>query len=224
MRTPKHLQNPNYKRQRIGQPAPSRVRPPNDRTVFVDNTVSLWAWPSRGGLIVLENATALDFSFLQLDPVNPPMTRDQDQEVEDKFCQKLLLLGARWFDSRDRYGFVANVFDDEDPELQALEGESEPALTLAERRWVSVGWPSGDEGGFWVVEYDRPGYGMLQPKNLVPSEAAQVFLARTMDEKCKILQSLGAKYYQSLEKYDGAACLNAWNDKESGEVGPLVKH
>ncbi|KAI2465477.1 hypothetical protein F4781DRAFT_22834 [Annulohypoxylon bovei var. microspora] len=223
MRTPKQLQNPDYKRHHLGQPPDSRVPLPNNRTVFVGDKVSLWAWPSRGGLIVLENVTALDFSFLHLDSVNPPTTRDQDQEEEDKFCQKLLLLGARWFDSRSRYGFVANVFGDEESEIGILEAGIEPALTLAERRWVSVGWPTGGEG-CWVAEYETPVHGMIQTKNLVPFNAAQVLLARTMDEKCKILQGLGAKYYQNLDQYKGTACLNAWKQKKSGEAGPLVKY
>ncbi|KAI1843513.1 hypothetical protein JX266_010339 [Neoarthrinium moseri] len=224
MRTPKKFQDPNYKRHHLGQPASGRPQPTNDRTVFCDGITSLRAWPSRGGLIVLHNVTALDFSFLGLDVVNPPAFRDEDQESEDMFCQQLLRLGARWFDSLDRYGFVANVFDDEEPELEALEAGLEADLTLAERRWVSVGWPSDCGGGCWIAEYDTPLYKMLEPKNLVPTEAAQVYLARTMDEKCAILQRLGARHYQNIEQYDGVACVNAWETKTSGEVGPLVKH
>ncbi|KAI2627875.1 hypothetical protein GGS26DRAFT_592022 [Hypomontagnella submonticulosa] len=130
MRIPKHLSDRAQKRQHLGAPI--------KRTVFVDNAISR---PSRGGHIVLEKVTALDFSFLGLGSVNPPMTRDPDQEVEDKFFQQLLLLGARWFDS------------------WLSKAETEPALTLAERRWVGVGWPIGDEGGFRVAEYDTHWYG-----------------------------------------------------------------
>jgi hypothetical protein len=224
MRTPKDRQDPAYKRQAIGQSARDRVKEANERTVFYDDKVSLWAWPSRGGLIVLGNVTALDFSFLGLSAVHPPTNRDEDQEAEDKFCQQLLLLGAKWFDSRKRYGFVANVFADEEPEHEALEAGEESPLTLMERRWISVGWPSKGNGEFWIAEYDTSVYGVMEKNNLVPSEANQVFLARDMDEKCEILQGLGAKHYQSIEEYKGAACLNAWKQKLAGEFGSLVKY
>lgn len=224
MRTPKHLHNPDYKRHHLGQSGKRPKLQANNRTVFVDDKTFLWAWPSRGGLIVLGNATALDFTFLGLDPVNPPAARDQDQDAEDVFCQQLLRLGAKWYDSVDRYKFVANVCADEEPELSALEAEDEADLTLMERRWVSVGWPSEGRGDFWVAEYDQALYKILEPKNMLPSEASQVHLARTMDEKCAILQGLGAKHYQSIKEYQGATCLNAWEEKTSGEVGPLVKH
>ena len=51
----------------------------------------------------------------------------------------MLLLDARLFDGRDRCSFVANVFNDEEPEIEDLDAETEPTLTLAERLWVSVG-------------------------------------------------------------------------------------
>lgn len=44
-----------------------------------------------------------------------------------------------------------------------------------------------------------------------------------MDERCEILKGMGAKYFESLEQYDGKACLRAWEAKTDGEVGPLVR-
>jgi hypothetical protein len=35
-------------------------------------------------------------------------------------------------------------------------------------------------------------------------DAVRVSLARMMDEKCEILNSIGAKFFASLEQYDGA--------------------
>lgn len=131
MRTPKHLQDPHYKRKYLGQPATTHPHhpPATERTVFLEDKASVWAWPSRGGLVVLEHATALDFEFLGLDAVHPPMRRDPAQDAEDRLCQRLLLLGAKWFDSRERYGFVANVAAGEEPEIQAIEAVEEPAPT-----------------------------------------------------------------------------------------------
>lgn len=115
MRTPAHLRKPNCKRGPLGASAKPLRYPPTERTVFLEDSISVWGWPSRGGLIVLESVTALDFDFLGLDSLHPPMRRDPNQDTEDMLCQRLLLLGAKWFDSRDRYGFVGNVAEDHDP-------------------------------------------------------------------------------------------------------------
>jgi hypothetical protein len=200
-----------------------RPRPPISRTVFSEQSVSLWGWPSRGGLIVLRNVTGADFDFLGLDPVHPPLQRSPDQDEEDEFCQQLLLLGAKWFDSKSRYVFVFGVAQDEEPCILALENGEAPEPTTMERRWVSVGWPSEPDqrGGLWVADFDTTMYGVQEKHNLVPSAAVKVTLARTMDEKCAILKSIGGKFHQSLDMYDGAACLKAWTTKTAGEVGPL---
>jgi hypothetical protein len=151
------------------------------------------------------------------------MRRDPNQEAEDELCKRLLLLGARWFDSHDRYRFVAGVAEDYDPDILALEAGEAQAPTTMERRWVSVGHPSGPKGGLWVAEYDTVMYGMREKHNLQPVDAGKVSLARTTDEKCEILKSMGARFFASLEQYDGAACLRAWEEKTQGEFGALVQ-
>jgi hypothetical protein len=85
---------------------------------------------------------------------------------------------------------------------------------------VSVGYPS--TGGLWVAEYDTT---ILEPEedwNIVPFDTARLLLARTMDDKCKILQDhFRARLLQNVELYWGHAFLNSWKVKETGEVGPL---
>jgi hypothetical protein len=151
------------------------------------------------------------------------MRRDPDQHAEDKLCQRLLLLGAKWFDSYDRYSFVAGVAEDHDPSILALEAEEEQAPTTMERRWVSVAQLSGLDRGVWVAEFDTVMHGMQEKNNLLPADAGKVLLAKTMDEKGEILKSMGGKFFASIEQYDGAACLNAWEEKTEGEFGPLVQ-
>ena len=225
IRTPRHLRDREREatRDNLGVATNLYRYPLTERTVFLLDSISVWGWPSRGGLIVLNHATSLDFDFLGLDPIHPPMRRDPNQEAEDRLCQRLLLLGAKWFDSRDRYGFVANVADDHDPTILALEAGEAQAPTKMERRWVSVGYPGELNGGLWVAEYDTVMYGMQEKYNLLPEGSIQVSLASTMDMKCEILKSIGAKFYTSLEQYDGAACLRAWEKKTTGEFGPLVQ-
>jgi hypothetical protein len=239
MRTPPERRTGNYTRNALGAPAKTTLPArPMARTVLSPDSVSVWAWPSRGGLIVLNHATALDFTFLGFDTVQPPLWRDYDQDAEDALCQKLLLLGAKWFDSKDRYTFVAGVADKDDRYLLPLEAGEMPPLTRMERRWVSVaivaaGKDEGDEDGgkggerikgLWVLEYETTLPGMQEKHNLQPCDVDRVSLARTMEEKCEILKAMGARFFASPSLYEGgAACVNAWEEKTQGEVGPLVK-
>ena len=109
------------------------------RTSLNQDTITLHGWPSRGGVIVLENATPPDFDFLHLDALDPPLRRDPDQTAEDAFCQALLHLGATWWDSEARRDFVRNLeyFDEE--ALDAAEADEDlepypPGTRLGARR------------------------------------------------------------------------------------------
>jgi hypothetical protein len=188
-----------------------------------DLAVGLWGWPSRGGLIVLPRVTAPDLSFLDLEATDPSSysSRNPDQELEDAFCRRLLLLGAKWFDSHARYTFVCGVAEDLDIEIQALEDGEQPSPTKMERRWVSVAWLPMDQG-FWVAEFETTMYGWQERGNLLPVEAARLTLAGDMQQKEAIVRDLGGRFFERVEDYEGAACLNAWECKQTGEVGPLV--
>ena len=106
------------------------------RTVFGEFHVILFGWPSRGGIIVLEPVTAPDFEFLGLIQTGPPELRDVDQENEDIFCQKLLLLGAKWYDSIERRDFIHSVRAGIPAAIYNLENERVALPTTRERHWV----------------------------------------------------------------------------------------
>ena len=115
------------------------------RVEFTDTSVSIFGWPSRGGVIILSDATHVDFTFLSLSTTTPHLTQrprstavtsrgddkgqrnsrsassandirelqpaeeqeeEGDENEEDAFCQRLLLLGAKWWDNEKRYQFV----------------------------------------------------------------------------------------------------------------------
>ena len=114
---------------------------------------------------------------------------------------------------------MANAADDCEPEIQAIEDGEQPAPSDVERRWVSVGVE--EDGGFWVLEFDRVMYHARETRNLVPSDASRVTLATTMRERCEILKDMGAKYYQRVSEYSGLACINTWETKTGGEHGSL---
>jgi hypothetical protein len=194
------------------------------RTTFGDFQVTLWGWPSRGGVIVLEHVTAPDFEFLGLVQTSPPELRDIDQENEDIFCQQLLLLGAKWYDSIERYDFVVDVRVGDPTAIYYLESDRASLPTTRERRWVSVGWLKEPKGAFLITNYEISMYWAEDEENFAPDFAATLALVRTMEERCEVLRKLGARYCASLDQYeDETTFLRAWEWKKDGEVGPLMK-
>lgn len=205
------------------------------RTHFSDNEVTIYGWPSRGGVIILNQADAIDFSFLSLDPLDPPFSRltvpkigdnilqDNLVESEDKFCQQLLMLGAKWWDSEARYSIVVAI---KDGAKRAGNGSfvvaDQPPATMREKRFVKVGWPS--TGGLWVAEFDTVFAGVDEEDNLLPEAPSRLQMARTMDERCAILRDhFEATFYESVEEYKGFGFLGSWQEKNAGEVGPLLQ-
>ncbi|USW56615.1 hypothetical protein Slin15195_G099340 [Septoria linicola] len=130
------------------------------------------------------------------------MQRDTDQAVEDIWCQRLLTLGAQWFESQQRYECIDDFLHGEDNSLN-----DQPLPTAMELGWFSVGIASN---GFWVAEYHQRQSPRDATGRAFRVEARQVQLARTMEEKCEILQLMGATFYRSIDDYDGFGCLNAW--------------
>ena len=104
--------------------------------------------------------------------------------------------------------------------VRDLENWKKPELVLGERQWVKVGWPSKPAGGLWVGEWDTNLPYILEDE-LVPHDAAKVTFALNMDERYDILKGMGAKFYKSLDEYDGGAYLKAWQTKWQDEVEPL---
>ena len=241
------------------------------RVEFTDTSVSIFGWPSRGGVIILSAVTHVDFTFLGLSTTNPPLTRrscltattptgdnkgqsysgiassandpagwqpakegkekeQDDEDEEDAFCQRLLLLGAKWWDNEKRYQFVDHFAAGIQPFVEDIEEGRVAEPTLRERRWVKVGWEgvaanaSVDGGGFWILDCDTNWIGIIEEDNLVPADAAKVKLAKTMEERCEILKGMGARFYAGLEDYKSEGTfLRAWSWKWEGEIGPLEK-
>lgn len=83
-------------------------------------------------MIVLDSADAIDFEFLGLDPLDPPSWRLPNQGAEDAFCQRLLLLGAKWWDSEARYQIVSAIEDEAGGIPRSLDFniKEEPAPTM----------------------------------------------------------------------------------------------
>jgi len=81
--------------------------------------------------------------------MNIPLSYD-NQQAEDDFRKRLLLLGAGWYDSEERHELLADFAkSDEEASLQLRNGEV-PIAAKKERLWVGVGWPGGSTG-LWVT-------------------------------------------------------------------------
>ena len=212
---------------RLKNPSLGRHRAHNlrisQRTTLNQDTVSLQGWPSRGGIIVLENATPPDFDFLQLDPLDPPLRRNADQDAEDAFCRALLRLGATWWNSESRRRFVWQLEGADEEAFEAVEADEALEPTRLERGWVRVAWPSHTPGALCVLACEKIIMGRAGGENLRPKHYGLVSLARTMDERCTVLQRLGGTMYASIDEFQGPTFLKAWEEKYQGETGPLVK-
>lgn len=205
---------------------PPRPDFPTERTEIGIDSIRIYTWPSRGGVIVLTDATRVDFDYLGWDIRDLPQKRDRNQDAEDELCKQLLCLGATWYDSKSRFKLLAAVLDNGRSARDKFYNEELPAVTKTESLWVKVGWPS--TGGLWVLEFEN-----LRLEDVMSAvdedhesdfveHSGLVMLARDMDERCDILEKLGGKFYARLKDYDGNACLKAWEEKTTGEVGPLV--
>ncbi|KAI9892735.1 MAG: hypothetical protein M1814_001155 [Vezdaea aestivalis] len=214
-------------------PGRTKYLDPIPRVQLDGEQILIYAWPSRGGVIVHDHADGLDLDFLGLDRLDPPLAAQlDDRPAEDVFAARLLLLGAKWWDSYDRFALLHDADEEtHDAERVQAQEELEPWMTARERRWVCVGWPTAGKsedgagaGGLWVAEFETMGPGWEEGDDIKPQDTARLRLARTMDERCEMLKTrFGAKFHKSLEDYDGLAFLKSWETKDTGEVGPLEK-
>ncbi|KAL3441673.1 hypothetical protein BJX65DRAFT_288197 [Aspergillus insuetus] len=221
------LSAPPTRTRRIIACGPNVYRP-KKRTVMDTETIRVYGWPSRGGVSILSGASRADFEHLGWDIHSLPRRRDPDQEAEDEHCKKLLLLGATWYDSEARYKLLAAAAINHRPTREMFVKKEVAAVTRREGLWVRVGWPR--TGGLWVVEWDDPSFEEVCDEWIEVFEGATysdkgglVGLARDMDERCEIIERIGGKFFACLEDYDGHACLKAWEEKTTGEVGRLVQ-
>lgn len=194
----------------------------SQRTILNQDTVTLQGWPSRSGIIVLDNATPPDFDYLHLDPLDPPLRRNADQDAEDAFCRALLLLGATWWDSEARRAFVGKLEYADEEARDAVEEDEALEPTRLERGWVRVAWPSHHPGALCVLACEKIIMGRAGGEVLRPKGYGLISLARTMDERCTVLQRLGGTMYTSVDEVRHPTFLKAWEENHRGERGALA--
>lgn len=176
------------------------------RTCLDQDTITLQGWPSRGGIIVMENATPPDFNFLRLDSLDPPLRRDFDQIAEAAFCQALLRLGATWWDSEARRDFVRKIENGDGEAFDPLNADENLAHTCRECGWVRIAWPLQPSGALCVLSRDKVVVRRSADITLRPRHYGVVSLARTMDERYTLLQRLMGIVYARIDDYQGQLC------------------
>lgn len=144
----------------------------NNRVQFTLQGAIARGWPSTGGML-LKPVDAVELDHLGLSRFkNSP--RSSDPAEEDRFCQRLLRLGGAWWASESHYKNMPNVIGNESDEEPQLE----------------MGWPV--LGGVWVLK-------IVIERNR-PSDFGKVHMAFNMEERCRVLEELGATFYADPEQ------------------------
>ena len=106
--------------------------------------------------------------------------RASDSVDEDAFCDRLRLLGAKWWESEHDYMRHFIGFD-ELTEAEEVKKDDEEMI---------VGWPSKDEqgeGGVWILR-------VRSPKDC--PESTRLRMCLDMEERCELLKTWGAIFYE----------------------------
>ncbi|KAJ5001180.1 hypothetical protein K4K48_001708 [Colletotrichum sp. SAR 10_66] len=218
-------------------PPPDHTSPNAPRFEILPTQIHVFGYPTDQGdganVVALEDVSAVDLEFLSLpwQPLNNPIweasrndpkyfslathvsvndpIRYQDQATENDFCRRLLRLGARRWETLDRFRFVLGAVDHDDLVMDKIEGGFEPAPVSEERCWAAVAWPSA--GGVCVAEVPRMLVGIGdQGEQSVKQEfmmdrRSVLKMAKNMDEKADVLLvTFEGKMYSSIDEVDSS--------------------
>lgn len=153
------------------------------RVRFYSHGAAVRGWPAKGGFYALNGVHAVEMDFLGLDrfkeadrPKNFNTTAGA--EAEETHCRRMRQLGARWW----RSGHAESTWWFKNPK------ESWDPLT---KPVTYFGWPADGQGGVWALNTTLYGASEMG--------AGRIHIAITMEERCKIMEELGAVYYANPE-------------------------
>lgn len=130
--------------------------------------ITVYGWPSSGGIWVREDCDVLELDFLGV-PTSGNADTQRFSEAENAFCQRLEWIGARWYESDVDYDFVRHA-----------EGH------LLRSYYA---WPGAvPADGVWALWLDGAAASLL--------DADRISNASTMQDRRDVIQSLGGRFYQ----------------------------
>lgn len=135
-------------------------------------------WPSKGGLYTLSSCLRVELDFLGLDhfeEADRPQNSTSAEADEEAHCKRMRQLGATWWPSPDDETMWWFLNPEHSWDLDKPVNYS--------------GWPA--QGGVWVLNTTIIGASEMG--------AGRIHIATTMDERCKIMEKLGAVYYAKPE-------------------------
>lgn len=155
-------------------------------------------FPSTGGILLvsLNIAVATHLNIPRLAEVE----RAADPGEEDKFCNQLRLLGAKWW-------------KDELTKARTMMGIEGYEFTPEQRQVRIVGWPSDQSpgyGGVWILR-------AATPRHLPEGCGTLLSMCINMDERCDLLKQWNATFYE-----DPAAVPEFAEVFGGGTKGPVV--
>jgi hypothetical protein len=162
------------------------------RTYFGTVNCFVRGYPSSGG-IVRGTFTGAELDWLGLSRSQTSL-RSSDPQAEDEFSFQMLRLGAHWWRSE--------CFYDELSDGYPWHANYPPTL--------NVGYPV--TGGVWVLK---------QSGEYEQHDFAKVIMAFTMDERCAVLEKMGATFYPNVDDCpdiaksleDGIAIGKQWEER-----------
>lgn len=134
---------------------------------------SVRGWPSKGGFYTLYPCFAVELDFLGLEHFQEA-NRTNDKAEEEAHCKRMRQLGATWW---------ASVHD------QAMWELKEETRNELDDPMVYFGWPAS--GGVWVINKT------LEKASKMGT--GRIHIAADMEERCRIMEELGATYYSKPE-------------------------
>ncbi|KAJ0336124.1 hypothetical protein COL922a_008355 [Colletotrichum nupharicola] len=188
-------------------PPPHHTSPNAPRFEILPTQIHVFGYPTDQGdganVVALEDVSAVDLECLSLpwQPLNNPIweasrsdpkyfslsthvsvndpIRYQDQAAENDFCRRLLRLGARRWETLDRFRFVLGAVDHDDLVMDKIEGGMLAGI--------------GDQG-----EQSAKQEFMMDRRSILK-------MARNMDEKASVLLvTFAGKMYSSIDEVDSS--------------------
>lgn len=144
----------------------------SDRRLKLQDRARVYAWPSTGGRLELQNPSAFELDMLGITDHFTESNKSTDATEEDSFVLKFRRLGGTFYQYKHgvRHG-----------ELEEAEIHT----------WL--GWPEDEEhkGGVWVLKLTWTEMRKRSPSRMT----ARIGLATTMQDRCRAIEMCGGTFY-----------------------------